>query len=1145
MSPGQKRKRPTGGGTSRLPADDPVVVPPPPPNTNNNDKHKNNNNSQHGRRRLQRGAKDKAYAERLAAGNNFGGDGTGVVGGVDSVGGDIAAAAGGGQNVNSNKSSSSGSGSNDNSSSITNKSKSTRKKRGRSSKAKGHNGVEVIATPAGWPFTMVPSSSSSTPATSKSSSTNANTNTARSIIKQGKRSSQKSSTSISSHRGNNTPKNAEMKSPKISIDHASKKKATNTYTHTLEKETVASGMILLSPNVTDNPSATKPTNSTENETVKPRNQGRLKNDLLEAQQQVQLENVVGGEATKQSKSNESNASNSVVEGENGNNDENAKPSSSKSPTCRKSPRRKKSPHINNSINSNQSKSSSGWECNQCTLLNSNRRKKCEVCGFLRDVIVDADGSLALDEHHARMSTSSSSSTGANRQSNDTNVGIVGTSSMGGNDTCNDKTASSSVASTSNNTAFNIATSSSLSVHSTNEEVQEDQQQQQHPPFPNESGESQQSHLSAMIDAPVFTRSRRRIDHSTQQTVSQLEDGCEGREEEHQQKSSSSEQLPTALQNDGQQQQRQPSDFKQWIKDRHTTKREKKRQRRRASNASSSVSSGEEIAVTVRLTVAGEYVSCTPEKDYAASQSTLLKALVPLPVLFRIGDPNEYDGSTVDEGNKERAHYLEGHIAGHISDNCVESSQPNAENETDQMEFAASTLFQMHDAPGEQVIQQLLRRSSPKFSPASSLKGDTNPTTPLPNNDINQSSAADFQPENDDVHQLLKSNSVLETNGGSLDDIIKEHEPVMKKTLLARKDIGALALCKASPNKVSDTREPSNDKFHSKVDGSDSNGGIDSSKLMIGSNEHVTETTESKGTTDCTMDEEDRVNNDDAATEDFHDPTMTGAFSPTTGNEPASTGEILKGTVKSVASRDDNNTETKKTDVISTTLGCTNSGLVGKHVRIDDTSSSGYRQINQGSQHTSEEALKDREGSVGAGTNPFKLDTATAKYCDTDLRGSDGDAISSAECNQSVPEDVGRAVGFGGNSNSSSGSNKQQERDKTKAHCNPESGNSMHIEIQQTLPISAENDHTSCYLRSTDDPASVLEGNSSREGTISVDNKQCANGGFDYFTENEAAQTHHEPMARHSQVAGSVDSSYFPMTQQMPNFDYFSQVRFHQ
>ncbi|KAL3827017.1 hypothetical protein ACHAXA_007524, partial [Cyclostephanos tholiformis] len=46
---------------------------------------------------------------------------------------------------------------------------------------------------------------------------------------------------------------------------------------------------------------------------------------------------------------------------------------------------------------NPSRLSKDWSCNQCTLLNSNRRKKCQACGFRRHSAMEDEGALALDQ----------------------------------------------------------------------------------------------------------------------------------------------------------------------------------------------------------------------------------------------------------------------------------------------------------------------------------------------------------------------------------------------------------------------------------------------------------------------------------------------------------------------------------------------------------------------------------------------------------------------------------------------------------------------------------------------------------------------------------------------------------------------------
>lgn len=63
---------------------------------------------------------------------------------------------------------------------------------------------------------------------------------------------------------------------------------------------------------------------------------------------------------------------------------------------------------------NPSKPTKTWTCTRCTLTNSNRRKKCEVCGNLRHLSVSSDGTFALSD--GRSSSSDIGSSSDNRSS---------------------------------------------------------------------------------------------------------------------------------------------------------------------------------------------------------------------------------------------------------------------------------------------------------------------------------------------------------------------------------------------------------------------------------------------------------------------------------------------------------------------------------------------------------------------------------------------------------------------------------------------------------------------------------------------------------------------------------------------------------
>jgi len=279
-----------------------------------------------------------------------------------------------------------------------------------------------------------------------------------------------------------------------------------------------------------------------------------------------------------------------------------------------------------------SKTTTDWSCNRCTLLNTNRKKKCTACGTPRYLTVGLDGTFALDE-----SRGSSGSTAAVREE----------------------------------TKSCEASSNCAAAANAAEDDEGDQ-----------SEESQQSQLSAMIDAPVFTRSRRREHLSLTQSSSptkpvnakedevkvEAKEGDNTRNdedndqpEENDESQSSSNHIPPQLEQQQEKQQnedseQQPSEFKQWIQKRHEKKREKKAKKRQRRKSLVPVK-----VVTVRPFVNGEHIlldsnDVSMNVDGEQSQSSqqqqqILEAVVEISVLCRIEERSNVlstDGGAASE-----------------------------------------------------------------------------------------------------------------------------------------------------------------------------------------------------------------------------------------------------------------------------------------------------------------------------------------------------------------------------------------------------------------------------------------------------------------------------------------------------------------
>jgi len=279
----------------------------------------------------------------------------------------------------------------------------------------------------------------------------------------------------------------------------------------------------------------------------------------------------------------------------------------------------------------ESKTTTDWSCNRCTLLNNNRKKKCTACGTPRYLTVGLDGTFALDE-----SRGSSGSAAAVREE-----------------------------------TKSCKSSSACAAAAKADEVEEGDQ----------SEESQQSQLSAMIDAPVFTRSRRKEHLSLTQSSSpkpatakedkvdaQAKEGDDTRDnegddqpEENDGSQAASNHIPLQLEQQQEEHQnkeseQQPSEFKQWIQKRHEKKREKKAKKRQRRKSLVPVK-----VITVRPFVNGEHIlldsndaSMNVDEEQSESsqqQQQILEAVVEISVLCRIEErSNEQlpDGAAASE-----------------------------------------------------------------------------------------------------------------------------------------------------------------------------------------------------------------------------------------------------------------------------------------------------------------------------------------------------------------------------------------------------------------------------------------------------------------------------------------------------------------
>jgi hypothetical protein len=257
-----------------------------------------------------------------------------------------------------------------------------------------------------------------------------------------------------------------------------------------------------------------------------------------------------------------------------------------------------------------------WACNRCTCSNSSRRKKCQACGIPRCVMIDSDGTCMLDE--------------LCKARNDKNIGGIINCKLGSKQS----TPSTTTTSASDDHCF-------LS--------QKGEMQQQ-----------QQSQVFVMMKEPLYTRSKRkeRLSQAQSLSMTQSNDRDHNNDEQAaisqpQHPSSSHEQQPTLALPEPQQYEGE-SKLQQWIRKRHTAKRQK-RQRGKVrtvdddgnndnpSIVESALSSPGEmkyVAVQIRSWIGDVPLNLVhrndlPENDSDQSSLVRLSAIIPSSVLARI------------------------------------------------------------------------------------------------------------------------------------------------------------------------------------------------------------------------------------------------------------------------------------------------------------------------------------------------------------------------------------------------------------------------------------------------------------------------------------------------------------------------------
>jgi hypothetical protein len=309
---------------------------------------------------------------------------------------------------------------------------------------------------------------------------------------------------------------------------------------------------------------------------------------------------------------------------------------------------------------NPSRLSKDWSCNQCTLLNSNRRKKCQACGFRRHSAMEDEGALALDQSQ-----------------NGNDVGVF----IEHNDDDNDGRSSSS-------------TPQTASVDSDNHISCDSEQCSQ-------NGESQQqSQLAlAVIDGLACTRSRQ-TQPSTQPDDGDNDEGrhnillslqsplneqqhqkqhhhllLQQQQQQQQQQKQQQQQQQQQQQRQQQQQESESSELRQWIRRRRCAKTEQQQRLKLVNNSPSASALREAKAVKVNIIVGQEHVTllsdvCDPTtgiengtmrpndsmaNHVAGSLSYQLMAYVPTPGFSRVKGLT-YNESISNGTNKVEHHH---------------------------------------------------------------------------------------------------------------------------------------------------------------------------------------------------------------------------------------------------------------------------------------------------------------------------------------------------------------------------------------------------------------------------------------------------------------------------------------------------------
>ena len=485
--------------------------------------------------------------------------------------------------------------------------RSSSKSTSRNKRSRSSDGVERISAPAGWPFTSAGTNAKKKSSSSRSSSGGGCSNTA-----------------TESDSTNNTKKNIGSKK----LLEKSTKSCSSA-----SKKPPAHEQIIGEDNVIQNKKGKRESmvqNNHSTTRLRTRNQ---KSQLGNAKTNESLTNdcgdLVEGDASL--------TSSPIIDGSVCSSNHNATDNKSHENECDKSEGNKMAVSIKQTATklqpSTQSENNSNgkaatktdWSCKRCTLLNTNRRKKCQACGTPRYLTVSTDGIFTLDEGKCQM--------------NDASSAIA--------------------ASASNPSPGQDASSSLLELN----------QQQQQPSQDGESGESQQSQLSAMIDAPVFTRSRRKVHLSQQIEIGMADDNeDEGNDNDNNNNDQQSQHDSSNLSlHEPKNNQDEDSGLRQWIQKRHANKREKRGRRKSVKNGSTSSALGDTKAVKVRVTVGEHDVMLHIEncesnvsvkfggggKYDLYKQQEFLEAIVPISVLSRIesqknSPPSELDNERVEK-----------------------------------------------------------------------------------------------------------------------------------------------------------------------------------------------------------------------------------------------------------------------------------------------------------------------------------------------------------------------------------------------------------------------------------------------------------------------------------------------------------------